>query len=132
MATVPGQRQTTLVLATAAAVVGVLAGVLLTLGYGDAISAVVGKRKRSGTERETDTETSDTNGYGRDEEGERKSGRMRSGDGVGSGASGRIEAERGGVEGKRNVKEGIEGCIGNTPLIRIVSSKLDVRACVSA
>jgi len=117
LTTTPSSQQSTLALATAAAaVVGVLAGVLLTVGYGEAISALVEERMGKST---------GTAGTGSDENGpveslaKKREGKQRERGEMGKGVEG--EGGRGGVEAKRNVKEGIEGCIGNTPLIRIVS-----------
>jgi len=119
--TTQGSQQNTLILATAAGVVGVLAGVLLTVGYGEAVSTLV----RTMTGEDGVSKPDERSRIGEregNEEGQRKRGGVGLGDEEDRKGDGRVEA-------KRNVKEGIEGCIGNTPLIRIVS--LDV-ACVRA
>jgi len=125
------ERQGSLLLATAAAVVGVLAGVLLTVGYGEAISALVeGRAMKSlgmtGAEIDEGVEVRHVQRQGkrqREMNGQRGEEEGRSG----------VEGTRGGLEMKRDVKEGIEGCIGITPLIRLVSRNLAcVRACVRA
>lgn len=118
--TPPSAQQSTLVLTTAAAVVGVLAGVLLTLGYGDAVAALVTSRKSPSTGT-SDVVLDCRERADREGNWQKKSGRM----GLEDEGSGKVD---GGIEGKRNVKEGIEGCIGNTPLIRIVSQGCAVRA----
>lgn len=122
--TAPNSQQSTLIFTTTVAVVGVLAGVLLTLGYGEAISTLVEGRTRTGKSRGTagvDGRATDEKREGKVVEARRKRGMVGLGDGEDR------ESVRG-VESKRNVKEGIEGCIGNTPLIRIVSFMW--RACI--
>lgn len=120
--TTPSSQQSPLILATAAAIAGVLAGVLLAVGYGEVVVAMTGSRKSPST----GTAGAEVDGRARDDNRGIKGGRemekqRKREAGLGGGEG---EGGRGGVEANtlvRDVKEGIEGCIGNTPLIRIVS-----------
>lgn len=96
-------------------VIAFVSGVLLTFGYKDLYPELEARYSHRKRQRRFSTENSTT-----------KQKPVLLDD-----AESDVKIDENGTSLLRDVKEGIEGCIGNTPLIRIVSVVMYAFSCVS-